>query len=443
MGPTVSKGAPAKHHDVIVLGAGAAGLTAAQRLKDGGEAATGRALDVAVFEASNRIGGRIETHAKTGADLGGAWLHSIDVSPLALPARFAEVPVRFTTLDQTFYIGGRKATPAETKELWSSIESLHHVQQELASKHQDVAMGPFLPKDLPFAEVAQSTSGPFEFGVELGKQSPVDGAKQVLTGKDVLPLGGMEQVLPFFAHDVQVHTQRPITEVKWSRDGVEVKTPSGETYTADKLVITASTGVLASGKIKFDPPLPKWKMDAIEALPMGHMEKVALRFKSNIFGTEAKNDWVSHEPARKDVAPMSWLARPHGENVAVVFLGGEQAQALNAKGEQAKIDAALAQLREAYGNVVDRELAGVDFVTHWDGNPWTEGAYSQARPGMEHMREVLAEPVDGVLFFAGEAAAPSQWATQIAGAYGSGLTAADAVTAQLQKDTFEDGAALG
>lgn len=437
--PTLAHEPPQWDADVLVVGAGWAGLSAARKLIDAG-------VRTQVVEARHEIGGRIRTDTKSLSipfDHGAAWIHSWTddqgkpLNPLTAKALAANIKLSETTLTTGLYIDGRKATPEELKQYVATLERFDDVISAAAEQGLDVPVTDLLPRGLPFGEDAAKNLGELDMGQSLGALSSKDTGLQVMTGHDALPAEGQMAVLKATVGEVPVRTDTPITKVKQTRGGYEITTAGGETIRARRVLLTVSTGILASGKIEFDPPLPKWKTDAIRALPMGVLDKVAIEFDTNVFklpdGTEQPvNDWVmSHETGGS--TPAAFLMRPGGANIAVGFAGGSDALKLEKQTDQQMVEHFMKKLRGIFGPTIDEHVKAT-VVTRWGQDPWTLGAYSYAKPGMAEMRAKLAEPIDDRLYFAGEATAPAANAQMIHGAYQSGQTAAAALIESLMRE---------
>lgn len=432
-------GRPTYDADVLVVGAGWAGLSAARKLIDSG-------VRTQVVEARHELGGRIRTDTTSLSipfDHGAAWLHSFrddqgrPVNPLTAKAIAAGIPLSETTLSTGLFIDGRKATPEELALYQQTLEKYDDLISDAADKGLDVPVADLLPKDLPFGAEAMKNLGELDMGQSLDVMSTKDAGDQVMNGHDALPLTGQLAVLKATVGEVPVRTDTPITKVKQTAHGFEITTAGGEVLRARRVLLTVSTGILASGKIEFDPPLPKWKTDAIRALPMGVLDKVAIEFDSNVFklpdGTEQSvNDWVMSAD-HDGTAPAAFLMRPGGANIAVGFAGGADAMKLERQSDAGMVEHFMKKLRGIFGPTIDEHVKA-SVVTRWSQDEWTLGAYSYAKPGMAKMREKLAQPIDDRLYFAGEATAPAANAQMIHGAYQSGQTAANALIESLLRE---------
>ena len=192
--------------------------------------------------------------------------------------------------------------------------------------------------------------------------------------------------------------------------------------------MTVSTGVLASGTLVFDPPLPPDVEDSIHALPMGLAMKVALRANGPDRLDLPLHCSIDRRVAHSGLPLMPFQCWPFGRDYVQGWIGGGVAWDLARAGEAAAIDYALSQLRELFGGRVDRLFAGGgSLVTHWDADPWIRGAYCYAVPGQSQARDRLGEPLaGGHLMFAGEACSVP-YAGTLAGAWISGQAAAHAI----------------
>ncbi len=397
---------PAHDADVLVVGAGMAGLAAAHELSLNGRSVT-------VLEARDRIGGRVYTDAK-GFDHGAYWLHQDADNPNPLVDIAKDLGLTMVA-DPSIQLGydGKNSLQKAGREFQAAKEDAYE-RFEQAGLKADVPLSSVPLGSGKWAWTAGQHFGPQDMSVELSQVSARDFAVTAGEETDQILPGGMSQLIEAHSHGLPIALQSPVSHVKWGAAGVEV-TANGETYRAKELVLTVPTGVL--DKITFDPPLPAAKQAAIQHLPMGHFNKVALELDKPLNAPAGAFLNLKDEP-------IEFVLQPGGKNMAVAFVGGDTALRLENQGPQAMTEFALGKLKEVFGP--DLKVTN-STVTRWDLDPWAKGSYSVAQPGYQAAREQLRERV-GPLHFAGEAT-HAQWATTVAGAY---LTGRDAAREILQ-----------
>jgi monoamine oxidase len=236
---------------------------------------------------------------------------------------------------------------------------------------------------------------------------------------------GLGALAVAYGRSLPISLSTRATSIRWDGARLEVETPKGK-ISAAAAVITVSTGVLAAEAIKFTPGLPDWKREAIAGLPMGHANKIAFRFDRDVFGVPPHS--AAHYLSATRATSLFQL-RPFGWEIAIGYVGGRLAAALERDGEAALIEFGLERLKSMFGSSIDRHVVAAT-ATAWDAEPFIRGAYSAALPGQAHQRAALAAPIDGRLFFAGEACHPDFFSTAH-GAYLSGVDAARSAVASI------------
>ncbi len=426
------KDRPGLDADVIIVGAGMSGLAAAKDLLAAGKS-------VKILEAQDRVGGRAHVDRENFSipfDLGGAWIHGVDANPLTAMADAMGL-TRKDTNGGPLYVDGKRATDKQLKAFEHTEEKFLATMKKLAQAGKDVSAAEALKGDASFSDVWASVKGPLESGAELKNTSVIE-ASGFRDDNDDLVKEGLGTLVEKFAEGIPVQTGTPVKKISYGKDGVTVETANGEILRSKKIIMTVSTGVLASGKIQFDPPLPEWKKEAIAGVPMGLLNKIVLEFKSDIFDKDIQDNAVIHydhkgTTAQEETQNMDFLLKPMGANIAVGFVGGDFAKDVEKMGDAQAIDLAKSKLKKMFGDKVDTEyLKGG--VTRWGSNPWTMGAYSAAMPGCAHMREKLGKPVDAQVYFAGEAVSRPEVNGSYAGAYESGKESAAAILKELSAE---------
>ncbi|MEA2725802.1 MAG: monoamine oxidase [Acetobacteraceae bacterium] len=415
--------------DVVIIGAGLAGLGAAVAARNAGKRAV-------VLEASGRAGGRAWTDypAALGGvwfDMGAIWLHDAEHNPLVPIARAAgDKLLRSDEIrkERTF-IGDRVANEAELAGFAHAWPRYEAVADAVLAVEGDVSLAEVtrrLPDD-PWAATIEAWEGPVICAVDADRFSALDWRRNALGGSNLVPEGGIGAfVRRRLTQGVDIRLNTPVTRVRWGGSGgqVTVETAAGS-ITAGACIVTVSTGVLASGALVFDPVLPARVGDAVQALPMGLAMKVALRATGPDRLDLPLHCSVDRIIERSGDPLMPFQCWPFGRDYVQGWIGGSVAWDLARQGEAAAVDFALGYLRQMFGGRVDRLFAGgASLVTRWDADPWVRGAYSYAVPGSALARDALAEPLSGGhLMFAGEACHVG-FAGTVAGAWISGQSAA-------------------
>jgi monoamine oxidase len=246
-------------------------------------------------------------------------------------------------------------------------------------------------------------------------------------GSDVPIQNGYGNLVATWGADIPVSLNTRVERVIYSSKGVSVETSKG-TLHGRSVLLTVSTGILASGEIEFNPVLPDWKADAVLGLPTGTLNKVCIHFDEDVFGPDGRGFHVS---CNDDAGAAGFEVSVMGQNTAIVFIGGRYAVWLEKQGQQASQDYALDEIANVFGNDLRKHAAGT-IATAWTTDPWTRGSYSCALPGHGRQRSVLARPIEDRLFFAGEATTIGDHAC-CHGAFNSGIRAAREIRNSLDR----------
>lgn len=409
--------------DVVIVGAGAAGLSAARRARELG-------LSFKVLEAKNRIGGRTltdETSLGMVWDRGAHWLHSADVNPLSKIAD--ELGHPYHRQEGSFYrhlfLGQKAGKPVwadeETYEAYrAGFESAYDVAHVQGEAGEDIPISQTLD---PAARWYRITRHLYQAicGADPEELSAVDFARYADTEKNWPLERGYGALIAAWFSDIPVTLSTPVRRIDMTGAHVKVVTDDG-TLEAASVIVTVSTNVLSSGAIRFLPQLPVSLQEALEGVPTGHANKVAFAFKRDIFGLPEKSHALAIDEKKPARSALSFQIRPFGQNMAIAYYGGSEAADLERAGRDVMIAHARGMLGDMFGTGIFKEMSGVE-ATAWATDPHTLGAYSYGRPGKAGMRARLSEPVGDRLFLAGEAV-PLDWYSTVHGAYESGISAA-------------------
>lgn len=418
--------------NILVVGAGVAGLAAARELKFKG-------FKVTVLEGRNRIGGRIFTDKSIGlpVDLGASWIHGINNNPIGKLARDSQIRILPTDYDniQIYRNNGKLLGEKE-------IETGDSLYQRVMK--QAKAMSENLDRDISVAEAVKRIANQekltlqqqgilqwqlnsniiIENGTDLDRLSIWEWDEdEAFGGKDYLFPGGYDQIIQVLAKGIDIKLQQKVMAINYNDSGVLVKTDKG-TFQADAIVITLPVGVLKSENITFSPPLPSRKRAAINSLDMGVLNKVVLKFPKLFWSKDY--DWIGYiSSMEKDFSDFLNLRRYSSLPVLIAFAGGSFARSLEGISEKEVVERVMKVLRRIYGNGIPNPDAVLR--TKWASDPFTLGSYSTMPVGSKGSdRTILAEPVGKRLFFAGEATSQDYPAT-VHGAFLSGVREAERI----------------
>jgi monoamine oxidase len=416
---TRSFSAPPAEPDVVVIGAGSAGIAAAQTLM-----AAGRS--VVVLEAMGRIGGRAWTDTTSFGqpfDQGCAWLHKSDHNPYTAYARANGFEVRPHEYDlEVVYYGKTRGAPADARRV-NAIEE--KMGEQITAFPRDVASSRVVAVSTPAQEAASDYLAQLDFAVDLDELSSFDYGKADDLEPNLLCRQGFGSIVARRGQGLPVRLGTPARRIRYGGKGVTVETDAGD-IRARACVVTASTGALASGVLRFDPEPPVAWQEALADVPMGMLAKIPLRTPGERFGLKPFDDVMVERHGQQDIYFLSY---PFDTDLMIGFVGGDFGWELSAAGPDAAVDFAKAALADMFGS---KAPAKVDkgLLTGWASNPWTRGAYAAARPGRYSARAVLARPFADRVFFAGEALAEGLIQT-CGGAFNSGTKTARMVHASL------------
>jgi monoamine oxidase len=412
-------------YDVVVIGAGAAGLAATRTL-------AGAPISSVLLEARSRIGGRAHTVApwrNLPLDLGPEWLHSADRNLLARVIEAAGFAIDRTPPHWMRQSGNVAMSAQEQADFRAASEAFRRRLEAAADQGEEGPAAAWLAPGCRWNALIDAISSYYN-GAEYDQVSLQDYLAYDESGVSWRVVEGYGAALAAVA-DVEAQVDCAVSRVDHSGARVIVSTPHGE-LSARAVIITLPTSLIADGALAFSPDLPA-KRAAAEGLPLGLADKVflaldepeALPLEGHLFGHADRAETGSYN------------TRPFGRPLIEGYFGGRCADALERDGEGALAAFAMDELAGLLGSGVRATIRPI-VATAWRRDPWTLGSYSHALPGRSGERAVLAEPVDDRLFFAGEACSTHLYST-VHGAWQTGEVAALRALAALGAPLPGDG----
>jgi monoamine oxidase len=403
--------------DVAIVGAGAAGIAAARRVA----AAGGSYM---LLEANNRIGGRIWSGQGTLGVAHDRGAHRISASgrnPLVAIGRLAGLKLSQPAPFRRLYVGGREARDSEYDNFTAARHRASRAIVAAGEAGQDLAAARTLPDLADWRGTVSFVLGPFATSKDLEEISTVDFARIDDQSEQLVCAGGLGRLISAAADSLRVELSAPVTRIDArGRGSITVETERGSVR-ADAVVVTASTNVLNSGTIRFEPGLPKRTADALAGLTLGTRDRLMFELFGNPFDF-ADDQRVIFKS--NDGRTIGLTGRAGGTHLAHAdFCGLFGLEVANA-GEGAMRDFVIETLVSHFG-AESKKFLGKSEAVRWSRERWVQGAGSVASPGSGNNRRALGEPVHDRIFLAGEALHENWWGT-VAGAWISGERAADA-----------------
>ena len=398
--------------EVVIVGGGAAGIAACRRLRDA-------EIDCLLLEARPRLGGRawtVSDDALYPIDLGCGWLHSADRNPWH---RIAEAQGR--SIDRTPPPWMRPSAPIgfplSEQAAYLDARDKFFVRVEAAAEgEQDAAAATLLDPNGRWNNLIRAT-GTYVSGAELERVSVRDLGRYDDSGVNWRVVEGYGTVIAAHGDRLPVTLGCSVRGIDWSGRRLRVETARGS-IAADAAIVTLPSALLAEQTIAFTPGLPA-KAEAAAGLPLGLADKLFLSLSDA--GEFEKDSRLFGRTDRSGTA--TYHLRPFGRPQIEVYFAATLAAELEAAGEAAFLDFAVAELVGLFGSDFARRVRPLH-LHRWGVDPLSRGSYSYALPGKADCRAMLAAPVDDRLFFAGEACSTNDYSTAH-GAYLTGVVAAD------------------
>ena len=405
--------------EVVIIGGGAGGGAAGRRRAKA-------AIDGARVAARARRGGRAWTVEAGGfaLDLGCGWLHSADRNPWA---KVAEEQGRAIDRSPPPWQKPALTTgfPREQQQDFARAQHAFFARLEAAGKNEpDQPAAAFLEPGGRWNGLIDAI-GTYISGANLDRVSVRDFDNYADDEVNWRVPDGYGTTVAAYGEGLAVMLDCPVLQIDHHSRRLKIETAKG-TITADQAIVTLPSALIADKEFLFAPALPE-KTEAARGLPLGLADKLFLSLEKHEEFEPDSRLWGRTDSS----ATATYHLRPFGRPLIEVYFGGDFAFELEAKGERAFFDYAQAELKRLLGADFGRRVKPTHMY-RWAADPFARGSYSYALPGMAGCRAKLAAPVDGRLFFAGEACSANDFSTAHGG-FHSGVAAAEQVIAVRRK----------
>jgi monoamine oxidase len=416
--------------DVIVIGAGIAGLTAAKLL-------VGWGYGVAILEATDKVGGRILTDHSLGAafDLGAGWIHGPRGNPISKLAENVSAKT-FLTSDNSFRVFDAQCSVVPKAKILKKQDEFEALLAKV-----DATFDPDLPLSKAIEKVAPETkSDPIlkwmlSAYTEFDTGGPLDQLSayyfdedEAYPGNDVIFSQGYDQILSPLAKGLDIRLNHPVDRIEYEKGEGAYLYVGNERFESSFVICTAPLGVLQKGSIAFEPKLPRAVTKSISNIGMGNVTKLALKFDEAFWPTDVQYFGLMTKEQGRWNYFLNYRTFSD-QNILVGLSFGHYAKKIEQLNDQEMVDDCVAAIRSMFGNNAPAPAAFMP--TRWSKNPYSKGAYSYSKTGVKPCDfDELATPIEDVILLAGEHTTFKHHATTH-GAYLSGIRAAQLIEEEL------------
>ena len=417
-------------YEVIIVGAGIAGISAAKILDNNN-------ISNIVIEANNRVGGRAKKAPESFGhwfDLGCSYLHEGEINPFRAVAKSLNVPIDHQngdifSIEKTKYLFGEKPFLLKKKKKVKKSYNNFLVKLNFYKENvEDNRLSTCLNINDPNYPIL------FDYltglnGIEANFVSARDFAS-VNEGKDLIIESGLANMIDKWATGINVILNNQVKQINWGRNQIEIHTKSKK-YVCKSVLLTVSNGILANEDIAFIPKLPDYKIQAIHNLPMGILNKIGVLFEEGTF-KDNQLGWYVATPDKyhSNISEIfSFEIRKKEKEHMIFFFGGEKGSDIEnyPKKYYKKI---IEFIKKQFGDNIEKKIIKL-IHSSWGKDPYSKGAYSYALPGHNFERDLLKKTLEKKVYFAGEATINKTYGT-CHGAYISGNHAANKIIDDLK-----------
>ncbi|XP_040288659.1 lysine-specific histone demethylase 1B isoform X1 [Bufo bufo] len=445
---------PKEYHkkSVIIVGAGPAGLAAARQLDNFG-------LQVMILEARDRIGGRVwDDKSFKGVTVGkGAQIVNGCINnPIAIMCE--QIGIKMRKLREKCDLiqeGGRLTDPSIDKRMDFHFNAILDVVAEWRkdkSQHQDVPLGDKIQEiyktfiqesGIQFTAVEEKVLQFHLSNLEYACGSNLHNVSArswdhneffaQFAGDHTMLTAGYSAITDRLAGGLDIRLKSPVKHIDYSGQEICLKTADGKIYSAQKVLVTVPLALLQKNIIHFNPPLPEKKVKAINCLGAGIIEKIALQFPHRFWNRKISGaDFFGHIPpdsSKRGLFGVFYDMDPQGKHAVLMsVITGDAVKVIADMDDKQVVKQCMVVLKELFK---EQEVPSPVkyFVTRWSKDPWAQMAYSFVKTGGSgEAYDILAEDVQGKIFFAGEAT-NRHFPQTVTGAYLSGVREASKITA--------------
>jgi monoamine oxidase len=437
--------------DVIVIGAGIAGLTAAAQLGRAG-------LSVLILEARDRAGGRIWTLP-----------NSSDRIPIELGAEFIHgfppeiwQPLQSANVHITEVEGDSWCTEAQLRPC-DFFDEVNQILQKMDDRKPDESFLQFLERTVPdsgdprqsnlrqhalnyvsgFNAADPALVGVHWLAKEMRAEEVIDGQRAFRSSNGYTDLLAIARAQLDESH-VTMLTEKVVESVEWKFGYVNIRTKGKSSFLSKRALLTLPLGVIQASirerrGVRFIPELPNDKLSALDRLEMGKVIRLVLKFRHRFWATVCpmRNGKtlakMSFLLSQDDWFPTWWTAMPADMPIITGWAPFECAERLSGKDRSFVVRRGietLARLLSVNVDTVESLLEGAHFHD-WQSDPYSLGAYSYGKVQSDGAQKALGAPVEDTLFFAGEATDTSGHNGTVHGAIASGRRAAEEILVSI------------